>query len=78
MAPDRVLSDRARCVWTGLLVLANPLVEFVLTPMLVGGASYDTAPWDGVVGADAFASAGVVGLIGLVRSAARGRAPAQR
>lgn len=71
-----VLSDRAWCAWVALLVAATPMVELVLTSMLAGYSSHDTTPWDGVVSGGAFVLAGVVVLVGLVRTAARRRVTA--
>lgn len=75
---DAVMSDRAWCAWAGALVLAHPIIEFMLTPMMVRYQSHDTTPWDGMVGGAAFVLAGLVVLGGLARTAARRRQSAQR
>lgn len=76
---DWVMPGWAWCGWAIVVVLANPLLQFVLTTILLGGyESYDTPPWDGLLSGAGFVVAGLIVLAGPARTVTRQRRPAQR
>lgn len=73
-----VMSPWAWAVWGGVLILANPILEYILTTMVVGYEPFDSTPWEGMISGGAFVAAGLLVLGGLARAAVRRRVPAQR
>lgn len=73
--PDAVMPPWAWGAWAGMLILAHPIVEYVLTAVVVGYDPFDSTPWEGMISGGAFVGAGLIVLSCVV---VRRRVPAQR
>lgn len=73
--PDAVMPPWAWGTWAGLLILAHPVVEYILTAIVVGYEPFDSTPWDGMISGGAFVGAG---LFVFGWAVARRRVPAHR